>query len=244
MIDLYYYTSPNARKILIALEELGLPYEIRWTDITARRAVRSRTILRVNPNGKIPAIVDHDGPGGRPIALFESAAILLYLAEKTGRLLPEDPAAALGGDLLDGLAGRQPGADGRAGRALRHLRPPARDDRRLRATPLPAPRRARSTASWRIGSRSGVPRRSEYLDRRHRLLPVDPGAARATGSPCPTTRPSRRGSDRISARPSAQGEDRRPARGEGVENFRYTAGAVRRRCSAVCPPRASEPQMP
>ena len=91
MIDLYYYTSPNVRKVLIALEELGLPYEVKWTDITAGEQF-SDEYLRVNPNGKVPAIVDHDGPGGRSIPLFESAAILLYLAEKTGRLLPADPA--------------------------------------------------------------------------------------------------------------------------------------------------------
>jgi GSH-dependent disulfide-bond oxidoreductase len=91
VIDLYYYTSPNVRKVLIALEELGLPYEVKWTDITAGEQF-SDEYLRVNPNGKVPAIVDHDGPGGRSIALFESAAILLYLAEKTGRLLSADPA--------------------------------------------------------------------------------------------------------------------------------------------------------
>lgn len=92
MIDLFYFVSPNARKIHMALEELGLPYEVRWVDIS-RGDQFDPDYLRVNPNGKIPAIVDHDGPGGRPIALFESAAILLYLTEKTGRLLPADPAA-------------------------------------------------------------------------------------------------------------------------------------------------------
>jgi GSH-dependent disulfide-bond oxidoreductase len=91
VIDLYYYTSPNVRKVLIALEELGLPYQVKWTDITAGEQF-SPEYLRVNPNGKVPAIVDHDGPDGQPLALFESAAILLYLAEKTGRLLPADPA--------------------------------------------------------------------------------------------------------------------------------------------------------
>jgi len=90
VIDLYYYTSPNVRKVLIALEELRLPYEIKWTDITAGDQF-SDEYLQINPNGKVPAIVDHDGPGGRPLPLFESAAILLYLAEKTGRLLPADP---------------------------------------------------------------------------------------------------------------------------------------------------------
>jgi GSH-dependent disulfide-bond oxidoreductase len=90
VIDLYYYTSPNVRKVLIALEELGLPYQIRWTDIAAGEQFGAE-YLKINPNGKVPAIVDHDGPAGRPLPLFESGAILLYLAEKTGRLLPEDP---------------------------------------------------------------------------------------------------------------------------------------------------------
>jgi GST-like protein len=92
VIELFYFVSPNARKIHMALEELGLPYRIRWTDIT-RGDQFDPEYLRVNPNGKIPAIVDHDGPGGVPIALFESAAILLYLAEKTGQLLPAEPGA-------------------------------------------------------------------------------------------------------------------------------------------------------
>ncbi len=92
MIDLFYFVSPNARKILMALEELELAYDVRWTDITQGDQF-DPDYLRVNPNGKIPAIVDHDGPGGRPLALFESAAILQYLAEKTGRLLPTGPAA-------------------------------------------------------------------------------------------------------------------------------------------------------
>ncbi len=92
MIELFYFVTPNARKILMALEELGLPYQVRWVDIT-RGDQFDPEYLKVNPNGKIPAIVDHEGPGDGPIALFESAAILLYLAEKTGRLLPSDPAA-------------------------------------------------------------------------------------------------------------------------------------------------------
>lgn len=90
MIDLYYYPSPNVRKIVIALEELGLPYVVRWTDITAG-AQFAEDYRAINPNAKVPAIVDHDGLDGRPLALFESAAILLYLAEKAGRLLPADP---------------------------------------------------------------------------------------------------------------------------------------------------------
>ena len=92
MIDLYYYKSPNARKIYIALEEMGLPYEMHWVDISAGDQFKPE-FLAINPNNKIPAIVDHDGPGGEPVTLFESGAILLYLAEKSGRLLPEAPVA-------------------------------------------------------------------------------------------------------------------------------------------------------
>lgn len=90
MIELYYYPSPNVRKIVMALEELGLQYETRWVDITAGDQF-TEDYLAINPNAKVPSIVDHDGPGGVPITLFETAAILLYLAEKTGRLLPDDP---------------------------------------------------------------------------------------------------------------------------------------------------------
>jgi GST-like protein len=90
MIDLYYYTSPNARKALIMLEETGLPYRVNWVDITAGEQFAPE-YLAISPNNKVPAIVDSDGPEGRPIALFESGAILLYLAEKSGRLLPAAP---------------------------------------------------------------------------------------------------------------------------------------------------------
>jgi GST-like protein len=86
MIDLFYYTSPNARKILIALEELALPYNLVWTNISEGDQFRPE-FLAVNPNGKIPAIIDRDGP----VSVFESGAILIYLVEKTGRLLPKEP---------------------------------------------------------------------------------------------------------------------------------------------------------
>jgi GST-like protein len=91
MIELYYYTSPNARKVLMMLEEVGLPYEVRWIDISTGDQ-HDEAYALVNPNRKIPALIDSEGPNGQPLALFESGAILLYLAEKTGRLLPVDPA--------------------------------------------------------------------------------------------------------------------------------------------------------
>ena len=91
MIDFYCYTSPNARKVLMMLEETGLHYQVQWIDISAGDQHREE-YAQINPNRKIPALVDHDGPGGAPIVLFESGAILLYLAEKTGRLIPLDQA--------------------------------------------------------------------------------------------------------------------------------------------------------
>ena len=87
MIDLYTFATPNGRKISIALEELGLPYNVKVVDIRKNEQFKPE-FLAINPNNKIPAIVDSEGPGGQPLTLFESGAILIYLAEKTGRLLP------------------------------------------------------------------------------------------------------------------------------------------------------------
>jgi len=89
-IQLYSLPTPNGVKVSIMLEELGLPYEPHLVDI-GKNESWTPEFLSLNPNGKIPAIIDPDGPGGQPVALFESGAILLYLAEKTGKLLPKDP---------------------------------------------------------------------------------------------------------------------------------------------------------
>lgn len=89
MITLYTWSTPNGRKVSIALEELGLPYAVKTIDIT-RDEQFAPDFLSISPNNKIPAIVDADGPDGQPIALFESGAILIYLAEKTGKLLPAE----------------------------------------------------------------------------------------------------------------------------------------------------------
>src|SRR5687767_3108752 len=90
-LQLYSLPTPNGVKVSIMLEEIGLPYEPHLVVIGANETWTPE-YLSLNPNGKIPAIIDPDGPGGRPLALFESGAILLYLAEKTGQLLPSDPA--------------------------------------------------------------------------------------------------------------------------------------------------------
>lgn len=89
MITLYTWGTPNGRKVSIMLEECALPYRVEAVDITQKQQFRPEFVA-INPNSKIPVIVDADGPGGQPFALFESGAILLYLAEKTGQFLPAD----------------------------------------------------------------------------------------------------------------------------------------------------------
>ena len=89
MIDLYALTSPNVQKIYIMLEECGLPYKEHFVDVWKGDQYKP-DFAKINPNNKIPAIVDHDGPGGKPFAVIESGAILLYLADKTGKFLPKD----------------------------------------------------------------------------------------------------------------------------------------------------------
>jgi len=87
MIDLYFWPTPNGQKISIMLEEVALEYRVHPVNILRGEQFR-RSFLRLNPNNKIPVIVDRRGPGGKPYTLFESGAILQYLADKTGRLLP------------------------------------------------------------------------------------------------------------------------------------------------------------
>lgn len=90
MIELYTWGTPNGRKVSIMLEEVGLPYRVHAVDIS-KGAQFEPAFVALNPNSKIPAIVDPEGPAGGPVSLFESGAILIYLAEKTGKLLPGDP---------------------------------------------------------------------------------------------------------------------------------------------------------
>ena len=92
MLDVWSWPTPNGHKVHIAIEELALPYKLIPVNIGAG-AQFNPEFLAITPNHRIPAIVDPDGPGGKKLALFESAAILIYLAEKTGRLIPRDPVA-------------------------------------------------------------------------------------------------------------------------------------------------------
>lgn len=92
MIDLYTWPTPNGHKIHIMLEEIGLAYKVNPVDISAGDQF-DLDYLEISPNNKMPAIVDPDGPGGKPYTLFESGAILMYLAEKTGKLMPAETGA-------------------------------------------------------------------------------------------------------------------------------------------------------
>jgi GSH-dependent disulfide-bond oxidoreductase len=92
IIQLYAFDTPNGRKISVALEEMGLPYDVHIVDIT-KGEQNDPAFLKISPNNKIPAIIDPEGPGGSPISVFESGAILIYLAEKTGQFLPKEPGA-------------------------------------------------------------------------------------------------------------------------------------------------------
>jgi GST-like protein len=91
MIDLYALTSPNVQKVYIMLEETKLPYKEHFVDVWKGEQYNP-DFIKINPNSKIPSIVDHEGPGGKPITVFESGAILMYLAEKSGKFLPQDMA--------------------------------------------------------------------------------------------------------------------------------------------------------
>ena len=88
-IQLFAFDTPNGRKISVALEEMGLPYTVQVVDITAGEQMQP-SFLSISPNNKIPAIIDAEGPDGQPISVFESGAILIYLAEKSGLFLPKD----------------------------------------------------------------------------------------------------------------------------------------------------------
>ncbi|MBV8915757.1 MAG: glutathione S-transferase N-terminal domain-containing protein [Acetobacteraceae bacterium] len=90
MIELHTWNTPNGRKVSVALEEMGLPYRVKVVDITKDQQFEP-AFLEISPNNRIPAIIDEEGPGGEPISVFESGAILIYLSEKTGMFMPQEP---------------------------------------------------------------------------------------------------------------------------------------------------------
>jgi GST-like protein len=94
MIELHTYDTPNGRKVSVTLEEMGLSYSVHVIDIT-KSEQHAPAFLAISPNNRIPAIIDPDGPGGQPVSVFESGAIMLYLGEKTGQFIPADPRARI-----------------------------------------------------------------------------------------------------------------------------------------------------
>ena len=118
-IDLYFWTTPNGWKISIALEEMGLPYEVHYVDINKGDQFAPE-FLAFSPNNRIPAIIDPDGPGGAPISVFESGAILQYLGRKTGLLYPSDERARVAVD--EWLMWQMGGLGPMAGQAHHFLR--------------------------------------------------------------------------------------------------------------------------
>jgi GST-like protein len=124
LIKLYTAATPNGRKASIMLEEVGLPYEVHPIDMGAGDQFEP-AFLEISPNNKIPAIVDSDGPDGAPISVFESGAILIYLAEKTGRFLPTEARARL--DVLQWLMFQMGGVGPMFGQANHFIKFAAED---------------------------------------------------------------------------------------------------------------------
>jgi GSH-dependent disulfide-bond oxidoreductase len=119
MIELYTWGTPNGKKASVMLEEVGLPYTLHAINI-GKGDQFTPDYVAINPNSKIPAIVDLDGPGGRPIKVFESGAILVYLAEKTGKLLSTEPRARM--EALEWLMFQMGGVGPMFGQAHHFLR--------------------------------------------------------------------------------------------------------------------------
>ena len=169
MIDVYGMSSPNVVKITIMLEELGLPYRQHHVNVFAGDQHEAQ-FLKISPNNKVPVILDADGPGGAALPVFESGAILIYLAEKSGRLLPAARRRARRGARMAHGAAHRGGPDVRPAGAFHPLRA---DRQRLQ----PAALHQRGAASLRgagaAAAAGGLPRRRIVFDRRRRHLAVD-----------------------------------------------------------------------
>jgi GST-like protein len=126
-ITLYAWNTPNGRKISVALEEMALPYTVSPVNIMQGQQ-HEPEFLRISPNNKIPAIVDSEGPDGKPISVFESGAILLYLAEKTGKFMPADPRGRIA--VLEWLMWQMGGFGPMPGQVHHFLAVKNEDDRR------------------------------------------------------------------------------------------------------------------
>jgi glutathione S-transferase len=147
MIDLYAMGSPNVVKIYIALEEMGLPYTVHPVDVFGE-AQFSPEFLKLNPNAKVPVIVDREAAGGQPYTVFESGAILVYLADKTGRFLAKDGAARY--DALQWMMVQMTTIGPMFGQYVHFMRFAPKGNTRSTVT---APRSGGFSRSWKVGSR-------------------------------------------------------------------------------------------
>ena len=192
MIEVYSWATPNGHKVHIMLEECGLPIAAIAVDIGAGDQFKPE-FLEISPNNKIPAIVDPDGPDGKPIRLFESGAILLYLAGKTGRFLPADLRGRY--EMLEWLMFQMGGVgpDAGPGAPLPHLR--AREDR-LRRRPLHQRGQAPLRRDGQAPREVALHRRRRVRHRRHGDLPVAALVEEPGHRAGPSSRTSRAGSTR------------------------------------------------
>ena len=199
MIDLYTDTTPNGYKISIMLEEVGLPYKSHHVDIGEGDQFKPE-FLKLSPNNKIPAIVDSDGPGGKPYGMMESGAILMYLAEKTGKLWPKETARPLRRRPMAVLPDGPYRPHARPGPSLPHVR--ARADP-LRRRPL---HQGGQAPLRRPGQAAQGPRLSSPATTRSPTSPPGRGCAARSGraSSAPTIRTCKRWFDAIAARPAVE----------------------------------------
>src|SRR6266511_1133035 len=170
MIDLYALTSPNVQKIYIMLEECGLPYKEHYVDVWKGEQYKPE-FGKINPNNKIPAIVDHDGPGGKPYTVIESGAILIYLAKKSGKFMPQ----GRGQEIRRAAMADDPAHRGRAD--VRPMDPfqavRAQGQRRLFDGALHVGDKASLRGAGDAARQGALSRRPGLLHRRHRDLPMD-----------------------------------------------------------------------
>ena len=162
MIRFYFHPTPNPAKVALFLEEAGLPYEVIPVD-TSKGEQHTPAFRAINPNGKVPAIVDTDGPGGKDVRVFDSTAILLYLAEKTGQLLgkPEDRS-----ELLSWLLFIGSGLGPFSGQSV-HFQFAAPEGLDYASESLPARSRAALPGAERSPERAQFHRRRQLYDRRY-----------------------------------------------------------------------------
>ena len=201
MIELYYWPTPNGHKITIFLEETGLPYRIRPINIGAGDQFKP-DFLKISPNNRMPAIIDHaPADGGAPISVFESGAILEYLAEKTGKFLPAEPREKFAVLAMAVLADGRARADGRP-------EPPFRTITRPRRFPTPSTatsRRPTGSMACSIGSL----RQDRRLHRRRIIRsptwPPIPGSSRGSAGPEPRRFPASAALVRDDPRPPGGG---------------------------------------